>query len=347
MAGFLLYFFRMTSVKAEPAAAGQAEKEAELIGHASVAAFLDKAWHGGRLAHAYLFVGPEHVGKMTAARHLARLVLGGGTPLARHPDLLVVERGRDAKTGKFHADIVLDQVHALRGWLARGALLGGWKVAVIDGAQYLNKEAANALLKSLEEPQPRTLIILLTDAADRIYPTIRSRCQTVVLGRVRRAEIAAALARTGLDQARAELFARLAEGCPGRALGLAQDPAAFADLDAKRRLLLDLTEAPLADRWLLLDKAVPAKLSFNEAAEQARLTVDLLAGLLRDALLAAYGRPESLVNADLAPRLVAWAGKLGPARIAAALEEAAAAKRRLEENVSPRAALENLALVFK
>lgn len=321
-------------------------ESAAIIGHSRLLSFLDKAVGGDRLVHAYLFAGPEHVGKMAVARQLAAAVLGLETALDRHPDFLTVERGCDAKTGKLHADIVLDQIHALRGWLARGSMMGGWKAVVIDGAQFLNKEAANALLKSLEEPRERTLIILLTEAADNIFPTIRSRCQILTFGRVATKYISEALVARGLPAQKAELWARLAGGCPGKALTYAQDPEAFRSMAAKRELLLGLPEAGITDRWAILEKSVPAKLPFNEAIMRAGETLDLLAELLRDALLAAYGRQDRLTHVDVRDRLVAWPAKLGANKISAVLQEIADAKRLLAENVNPRAVLESLALSF-
>lgn len=324
-----------------------------VVGHEEISSFLERAVAGDRLAHAYLFLGPRQVGKMAMARRLAARVLGQGTPLSRHPDFLTVERGRDAKSGKLRADIVLEQVHSLRGWLARGALMGaagsgstGWKVAILDGAQLLNKEAANALLKNLEEPQPRTLIILLAETADGVFPTIRSRCQIVSFGRVRTERIAGFLIEQGAGAEQAVRLASLGEGCPGRSLGYYRHPELLEDMTARRELLLTLVESGISDRWAVLEKAVPAKLPFNEAVQQSGRLLDLLAELLRDALLIAYGRGEHLTHADVRDRLSAWSAELGAPGLAAVLQDLTDSRRLLDENVSPRAVLESLALSF-
>jgi len=323
-----------------------------LIGHGSIAAFFDRVIAADRLVHAYLFIGPEQVGKSALARVLAGKVLGSAVPLERHPDFLTVERGRDAKSGKLHADIVLDQIHSLRGWLSRGAFMAGreadgatgWKVVVLDGAQYLNKESANALLKSLEEPKDKTLIILLTETADGVFPTIRSRCQIVSFGRVRAEVIARALSAVGVDQRRAELLARLSGGCPGRALEYLRDDGAYKEMLARREVLMGLIEAGISERWSALERSLPAKLPFNETVAQSRKLLDLLSELLRDGLLLACGRGGSLTHDDLRGRLEPWAARVGRARIAAALQELNDARKLLDENVNPRAVMENLAL---
>src|SRR5512142_710949 len=145
-----------------------------IIGNGNVAEFLDRAVRTDRLAHAYLFVGPDRVGKATTARRFAASLLGVANP-ETHPDFCAVGREADAKTGKPHAGIVLEQVHALTGRLALGAMMNGWKACVLDGAHLLNKESANALLKTLEEPRPKTVLLLTADGAERVMATIRSR----------------------------------------------------------------------------------------------------------------------------------------------------------------------------
>ena len=194
----------------------------EIIGHGEILDFLASAWERGQLAHAYLLTGPTGVGKAEVARWLARKVLGTDN-LEAHPDFSSVERGANAKTGKLQNAIVIDQIHELRGRLSLGSMMGGWKVAVLEGAERLNEAAANALLKTLEEPHAKTVLILTADTNESVMPTVRSRCQTVILNRVSRTEIAAGLAERGIDPPKADLAARLSGGCPGRALALATD----------------------------------------------------------------------------------------------------------------------------
>ena len=317
-----------------------------VIGHEQNLELLSRAFSRGRLAHAYLFVGPAQVGKMAAARRIAELVLGPGTPLDRHPDFRVVERGRDPKTDKLRADIVLDQVHALRGWLALGALAGEWKVVIIDGAELLNKEAGNALLKSLEEPKDRTLIILLAVSAEAVAPTVRSRCQLAVFGRVPAEAIAGHLRGLGCETGRAELLARLAAGSPGKAIEFWREPAALDALLERRERLLRLASAGAAERWRLLESLVPERLPFNEAAAEGHKVLDLLTEILRDVLLVASGQEQKIVHADALEALAAWSGSLQTAGAVRALEAAVAARRQIDENIGLRGVWGSLALSF-
>jgi DNA polymerase-3 subunit delta' len=319
----------------------------ELIGHGKEMALLRHSFESGRLAHAYLFVGSVGIGKLALAREAARLALGAETPLERHPDFCQVERGRDPKTGKLHADIVLDQIHELRGWLSRAAMLGGWKAAVIDGADRLNKEAANALLKSLEEPQGRAVILLTAGSTDEVEPTIRSRCQIFRLGRVPEAEIAAALKAKGTRDETAELCARMAGGRPSTAVRYALEPGVLDEMRRRREPLLAVPGAALSDRWKTLEALVPDGMSFNEAAEDVLASLDMLSELLRDALLIAAGRGDCAAHADASDRLAAWSSALGYDGLASALEEVIEAKRAVGENANLRAVMGRVALAFE
>lgn len=316
-----------------------------LIGHRSILDFLGQAQEKGRLAHAYLFVGPANVGKTALALEFAQQVLATGKP-AQHPDFLLVERGADAKTGKPHKEIVIDQIQRLRGWLTMGALAGGWKVAVIDRADQLNEAAANALLKSLEEPKEQTLLLLTAVAANQVFPTIRSRCQIVTFGRVPTPEIQAAVERLGLPATRAELVARLAQGCPGQALTWARDAEALAARLAVREEIMTLLEAGVADRFQAVGRILPAKVPFNEAGERVGLWLDAAAEICRDLWHSVQGLDDQLVNVDLKPRLRDLATRFGSDRAVAALEGIGSARELVGQNVSPRAVLENFLISF-
>ncbi len=313
-----------------------------LIGNGNVAGFLERAVRTDRLAHAYLFVGPDRVGKATTARRFAASLLGVANP-ETHPDFCAVAREADPKTGKPHAGIVLDQIHALTGRLALGAMMNGWKACVLDGAQLLNKESANALLKTLEEPHPKTVLLLTADDAERVMATIRSRCQIVRFARVPTAEIAAALVRRGVEPGRADLYARLAGGRPGAAIAYADDPAALDGMLAMRDAILAMPAAAVADRFAAIEKAVPPKLPFQDAVDRSRAWLDLAAELLRDAMLLRLGSGDRIVHVDVRARLEGWAGDMDPAAVLVALGES---RKLVDANVSPRASLERLALAF-
>nr|WP_048849712.1 DNA polymerase III subunit delta' [Tanticharoenia sakaeratensis] len=226
---------------------------AAVLGHDAAVHAFRSAWAAGRLHHAWLLHGPEGIGKATLAFRLARIVLGAedmASPEGRrvsagtHADLLVIRRGFDEKRGRPRAEIVMDDVAPIQQFLRRTAAEAGWRVVLIDGAEYLNRNAANALLKLLEEPPPKAVILMTSAAPGRLLPTIRSRCRRLGLDPLDGSTMRAVLTGQGQpDDVIARLIAEGA-GAPGRAARLALDSdGAIADFVSGT---LDGTVAPSA-----------------------------------------------------------------------------------------------------
>ena len=159
-----------------------------------------------------LYLSPEHP--------VFRRVASGG-----HVDLKVVVRTVNEKTGKLRTEIVVDDVRSVGQFFSLTAGEGGWRVAIIDKADEMNPHAANALLKILEEPPRRSLLLLVSDNPGRLLPTLRSRCRKLALQPLSGDWVASLTAASlpGLDAGDAPLLAHLAEGSPGRALALAAE----------------------------------------------------------------------------------------------------------------------------
>lgn len=242
----------------------------DLVGHAGAErAFLD-AWESGRLAHAWLICGPRGIGKATLACRIAKFVLAGGAgqgglfggpadlalpgehPVARrvaaggHADLKIVERGwSDDKNTKRRTEIVVEDVRGIGHFMALTPAEGGWRVVVIDAADEMNRSSANAVLKVLEEPPKRALMLLISHSPGRLLPTIRSRCRRLTLQPLADAQVIELLrrARPETSDADAAALAQLAEGSIGRALALAEQ----GGLDLYRDLMKLLTTLPKLD----------------------------------------------------------------------------------------------------
>jgi len=224
-----------------------------------------------------------------------------------HPDLVLAEGWRITRTGRPRAEpeIRVDQVRDLIGEIAGSPFEARRRVFVVDDAHTMNEAAQNALLKSLEEPPPRSHVVLVSAAPAGLRQTIRSRCQRLRFGPLPRAAVAAFLAeRQGLSAGEARVVAALAGGSPGAALALESE--AYARL---RETLLDLLE-----RAESLDPL--ARMEAAEALERSddpALLLTTLRSLLRDlAALRAGAGVDALVNADAGPRLVRIAaGRVG------------------------------------
>jgi DNA polymerase III subunit delta' len=241
-----------------------------LHGHGDAEQALLDAYRGGRLPHAWLLGGPGGIGKATLAYRMARFVLAHPDPAAsavqkatslhldpEHPvarrvaaqaqgDLLVLVRTINEKTGKLRQDIQVDDVRRTVSFFGSTAGEGGWRVALVDSVDELNDEGANALLKVLEEPPRRALLLLVSHSAHRVLPTIRSRCRMLALRPLSQDDVArAAAAATGAkaDDANVKAAAAIAEGSVGRALALLDSDA----LELRERINALLERLPEVD----------------------------------------------------------------------------------------------------
>ncbi|MGH6663541.1 MAG: DNA polymerase III subunit delta', partial [Pseudolabrys sp.] len=233
-----------------------------LFGHAEAEAALLEAYKGGRIPHAWLIGGPPGIGKATLAYRLARFVLAHPDPTAAavqnavslavavdHPvarhiaaqaqtDFFVLERVINEDTGKLYTVIRVEDVRKAVRFFGTTAGEGGWRIAIVDSADDLERPSANALLKVLEEPPRRALLLLVSAAPGRLLPTLRSRCRRLDLRPLSNDDIAQSVAAaTGRDAAEAEVreAAAAAEGSVARAIALLDGPAL-----ALRQRVLDL-----------------------------------------------------------------------------------------------------------
>jgi len=242
-----------------------------LINHVEAEQTMLDAYRSGRMPHAWLIGGPTGIGKATLAYRMARFALAHPDPAApevktatslavaddhpvaqriaarAHPDLLVLERTVNEKTGKLFTVIRVDDVRQTVSFFGSTAGEGGWRVCIVDTADELqDPQGANALLKILEEPPKNALLLLVSHAPARLLPTIRSRCRRLMLRPLSVAEVAEGVARAlGRDAGEAEIgeAAAQAEGSIGRALKLLEGPA----LELRRQVVAQLDRLPAVD----------------------------------------------------------------------------------------------------
>jgi DNA polymerase-3 subunit delta' len=213
-----------------------------LFGHESAVASFRDSLDNKRLHHAWLLAGPQGIGKRLFAEKAALRVLAEGQgavvgagldvpdshPAARlmaagsHPDLMTLERlVRDnSTTGELARAISVEQVRGLQRLFSTTASLSPWRVVIIDAIDDLERNAANALLKNLEEPPPHSLFLLVSHAPERLLPTIRSRCRILRLSTLSDDAMTSALRSAAPDADEAEVaeLAAAGDGSPGRAL---------------------------------------------------------------------------------------------------------------------------------
>jgi DNA polymerase-3 subunit delta' len=298
----------------------------------------------GRLAHAYLFTGPAGVGKHLFGVELARALLCEGNPpeelracdecpackqveARTHPDFYPAVRPPEVL--EFPIDLMrtLCQGFALKPARGRG------KVVLIDDADDLNEESANCFLKTLEEPPPRSVLILIGSSPDRQLPTIVSRCQVVRFDPLPAPVVRELLTAEGVtDPALLDRIVRLAGGSPGLARALA-DPALWefraSLVQALARPTLDA--AGLAKRWQEFYEAAG-----KESAAQrrrAQLAIRFLIDLLADALALSQGGEALRSGREDRPALDALVKRAGPEKLLAALERCLDADAQVDRRV--------------
>ncbi len=239
--------------------------------------FADLVGHGGVLdllmaelkapAQAYLFVGPSNVGKASVARRFAAALVGGEDAAAvrraksgSHPDLILI-----APEGR--TSITVDQARGVVSAAVRSPLEADRKVFLFEEASMLNDEAANALLKTIEEPIPTSTFVLVAESEDDLPATVPSRCRTIVFGRVPEADIASGLVELGVDEESAQKAARISGGRPGLAVALAREPRVGAFRDTWLSIPDRLTDHP-GDAYRITSDVIAATEPLLEAVKQ-------------------------------------------------------------------------------
>ena len=314
----------------------------DLVGHESAERELRRLAEAGRLPHAILLSGPRGIGKATLAFRFARFLLANGDhsaePVAEsglavdpesgvfhrvaaggHADLLTVERAYDPRRRRLRSEIVVEDAREITAFFRLTAAEQGWRIVVVDGAEEMNRNAANALLKILEEPPRQALLLLVSHSPGRLLPTIRSRCRRcplVPLGRVLVTRLLRRY-RPELAQPEVEALAALSDGSIGRALELAE----AGGLALYRSLLEMLSQIPRLDVIRL--HAFAEQHARADAEDAYRVGGELLLQLLaRIAACSARSQPsgeEIIGGEDEAMRRLA--GRADASRWAALREE--------------------------
>jgi DNA polymerase-3 subunit delta' len=326
----------------------------QLIGQTRVVSLLQHSLESGTLAHAYLLAGPAHIGKMTLAVNLAQALncesadrpclecnscrkIAAGT----HADVRVtgLTRNEDDTEAKL---ISIEQIKDMQHAASLPPFEGKHKVFIIDGAELLSIEAANCMLKTLEEPADRVTFILLTVNEKQIPSTVVSRCQRLELPPLSIAEETRALEEQfGIEPERARLFAGLSHGCPGWALTAVRDDSLLRQRNEEIDRLLAIIEAANEERFSYVAQ-LAARFSQNRGAVYDVL--DLWLDFWRDLLLVKLGAGDMITNIDRKNEMAELAGGYRLAGIRNYIKSIRSAGVQLRQNVNARLALEVLVL---
>ncbi|MGB2208046.1 MAG: DNA polymerase III subunit delta' [Parvibaculales bacterium] len=263
-----------------------------LTGHAKPQADFLAALNGGRMPHAWLLTGPKGVGKASFAYLAARLVLSGGSATAMspalesddahlveegaHPDLFVLKRDYNPKTQKFRGDIPAEAARDLRQSFNLSAGRGGWRVAIIDSIDELNRYGVNALLKLIEEPPEKCLFLIICHNPGRLLDTIRSRCRMLSFNALDESDLQSIVhgRLEGSDPNEVAASAFLAQGSAGYALMLSEE----GGFDLYREMIGVLETAPQLDVEKL--HGLAGRFGARAAPEQFAIFCFLLSGWL-------------------------------------------------------------------
>lgn len=311
----------------------------EIAGHSRSIAVLERILGSSRIAHAYLFAGPEGVGKQKVALEFIRhLFCAQGSGCGSCSSCRKIASGNHPDIHSLQADgqfIKIDQVRALQKELCYRPYEAVRKACIIDGAERFNQSSGNALLKTLEEPPGNAIIILLTAAVESVLPTIRSRCQQLAFAGVPEEELAALLVARGVVAETARVAAALADGSVARAIDFCE--AAHGN---DRREIIEMacriSKAEMSSSFAFGEL-------FDKERDKALQSLELLLGFWRDMLHLQSGAPAT-VNRDLHDLLARETGRRSSTALMDGIEILLHTRRVIQRNANVRLAMDLLGM---
>ena len=320
----------------------------QVLGQDKILALLDRSLEENTIAHAYLLVGPHHVGKRTLALNLAQaLNCSSHKPPCsqcrscrrilecKHADVTSI--GLDSRT-----ELSIDDIRELQHLANLPPYEGKCKVFIIDDAEYLSTEAANSLLKILEEPPPKVVWLLLASEERRLLPTIVSRCQRLELKPLPLMQVQKILTDSyNVDLVKAEFLAHLCHGCLGWALSTLADDDVLKQRTQRITVISSLTSASLQQRFAYAQEIAT---QFRQNRKSVAEAMELWLSWWRDLMLIKGGCKEAIINVDCEMALEKQAKSLSLNETKQFLANLRSLREEISKNVNPRLAFESLML---
>ncbi len=314
----------------------------DLIGHEWAASLLSRHIQTGNVKHAYLFCGPDGIGRRSLALRFSQaltcqqasspgepcLVCSNCKRIARlqHPDLFVVAAPEPGK------EIRIEQIRTLQHDLSLAPYEAPIRIGLLLDFQNANTNAQNAMLKTLEEPSARAVLLVTTSSAEDVLPTIASRCEIILLRPASLDTVAAALVqREGVGKAQAERIAHLSGGCYGYAYTLHNNPEEVKKNDILIKGMLRVLSVPLRERFAYADELTARK---PAARENFRQVIKVWLSFWRDTLIMAGGGNAPIINSEHGDVIHSLAAQVSLAEINAQLARFEDALDKLDKNVN-------------
>lgn len=325
-------------------------KKWPIIGHHSIIDFFQASIDNNKISHAYLFFGSNNIGRRVVAKNFILTLLCSNKEAKPcfacstckqiekgiHPDVFFLNKEDDKK------NISVEQVRELQSKLSLGSFLNNYKVAVIDGAENLSLAASNALLKTLEEPATKTILILITNSVASLPDTISSRCQILRFLPVPEKFIFNYLLEQDMNRKGAEDLAHLSLGRPGIALNFLHNKEKLEEYKKFLNDFLSLTEFLVYEKFFIIDDLIKKADSVKEKDLFTILNIWQIA--LRDFLLVKYGKEELISNRFASEKIIELAKKYSVEQLVVIMRDLKKTKKYLHQNINQKLALENFTL---
>jgi DNA polymerase-3 subunit delta' len=338
-----------------------------LVGNQHITEFLERIIIKDEVSGTYIFNGPDNLGKTTAAIHFAKSLLcqnheAGGTlpclecPSCRrfvasadeltpdsqmeigetHGDYHVIKKAKDKK------NIAIEQVREFIRTLSLSSFLNSYKIGIIKHAEYLSIEAANALLKTLEEPREKVVLVLITNDTELLPSTIVSRSKILNFRPVKADLIYDYLVKEKkASRSEAKNFSRLCLGRPALAVKFLENKSFCENYLAKARTFLDYRQTDLNQKFFTIEELLGKKASGQEAVKTAQRTIEIWQGIIRDLILLEFGRQEFIGFQVLAEEMINIKNKFSLNELFSFIKILRQAEENLLANVNPKLVLEN------